>query len=332
MVALAAAVGAAGLCAGGVAANQAAPSVYQRQTDGPGAGAAEAPTDTSTDTPAAATSAAPATAAVEDAAAQAERIVVSSLGVIARAPSFAVKIRQKARVGDRVLVGTGRYLQSGTGEDQRFRFESRLSAETEEFEVLEVGDGLFFWTYRKLGSQPPTVTRIDIRRVRERLQRLKVPEPANASPYLGGIQRSLGLVREWFRFVSVSSAAIDDMPVWSIEGRWNGDRLASLLPAQAEAIKSVAGISAADLPEGLPWSVRLSIGKRALFPFRIEWLAIPGQRPVAATTPEVVAVLEFYDVRIGEPVDATAFVYKPATEGLMDVSEDYCRGLRRLRP
>jgi hypothetical protein len=43
-------------------------------------------------------------------------------------------------------------------------------------------------------------------------------------------------------------------------------------------------------------------------------------------------VLEFYDVRIGEPVDATAFVYKPATEGLMDVSEDYCRGLRRLRP
>jgi hypothetical protein len=37
-------------------------------------------------------------------------------------------------------------------------------------------------------------------------------------------------------------------------------------------------------------------------------------------------------VRMGEPVDATAFVYKPATEGLMDVSEDYCRGLRRLRP
>ena len=259
-------------------------------------------------------------------------MVAAALAGLGKSESITARVRQLARVGDTVLKGGGRYLQSGTGEDQRFRFESRLSAETEEFEVLEVGDGLFFWTYRKLGSQPPTVTRIDIRRVRERLQGLKVPDPANASPYLGGIQRSLGLVREWFRFVSVSSAAIDDMPVWSIEGRWNGDRLASLLPAQAEAIKSVAGISAADLPEGLPWSVRLSIGKRALFPFRIEWLAIPGQRPVAATTPEVVAVLEFYDVRMGEPVDATAFVYKPATEGLMDVSEDYCRGLGRLRP
>ena len=148
MVALAAAAGAAGLCAGGVAANQAAPSVYQRQPEGPGAGAAEAPTDTSTDAPTDAPAAAPATAAVEDAAAQAERIVVSSLGVIARAPSFAVKIRQKARVGDRVLVGTGRYLQSGEGEEQRFRFDSTLTCDSETFEFTEVSAGRIGTTAR----------------------------------------------------------------------------------------------------------------------------------------------------------------------------------------
>jgi len=265
-------------------------------------------------------------------AGRAERIVAAALAGLGKSESISARVRQLARVGDTVLKGGGRYLQSGTGEDQRFRFESRLSAETEEFEVLEVSDGLFFWSYRKLGQQPPSVTRVDIRRVRERLQVLKVPEQAAASPYLGGIQRSFALVREWFRFVSVSSAAIDDVPVWNIEGRWNGKQLATLLPAQAEAINSAAGVSAADLPEGMPWSVRLAIGKRELFPFRIEWLAIPGQRPVVAATPEVVAVLELYDVRMGEPVDATAFVYKPATEGLMDVSEDYCRGLCRLRP
>lgn len=265
-------------------------------------------------------------------AGRAERIVAAALAGLGKAESISARVRQLARVGDTVLKGGGRYLQSGTGEDQRFRFESRLSAETEEFEVLEVSDGLFFWSYRKLGQQPPSVTRVDIRRVRERLQVLNVPEQDAASPYLGGIQRSLALVREWFRFVSVSAAAIDDVPVWNIEGRWNGKELANLLPAQAEAINSAAGIAAADLPEGMPWSVRLSIGKRELFPFRIEWLAIPGQRPVAAATPEVVAVLELYDVRMGEPVDATAFVYKPATEGLMDVSEDACRGLRQLRP
>ncbi len=262
----------------------------------------------------------------------AERIVAAALTGLGRANSISARVRQLARVGNVVLKGGGRYLQSGTGEEQRFRFESKLTAETEEFDVLEVNDGLYYWSYRKLGAQPPRLTRIDTRRVRERLGSFGVPEQATAAPYLGGVQRSLALVREWFRFDAVSSGMIDDVPIWTIDGQWDRDRLAALLPDKAEAIKSPAGIAAGDLPEGMPWSVRLSIGKRELFPFRIEWLAIPGQRPVAATTPEVVAVLELYEVRVGDPVDATAFVYKPAIEGLMDVSENYSNALQPLRP
>jgi hypothetical protein len=262
----------------------------------------------------------------------AERIVAASLTGLGRAHSLSARVRQLARVGDMVLKGGGRYLQSGTGDEQRFRFESKLTADTEEFDVLEVNDGLYYWSYRKLGLQPPRLTRIDTRRVRERLGTFGIPEQATAAPYLGGVQRSLALVREWFRFEAVSSGMIDDVPIWIIDGQWDRDRLAALLPEKAEAIKSVAGIAAGDLPEGMPWSVRLSIGKRELFPFRIEWLAVPGRRPVAATTPEVVAVLELYEVRVGEPVDATAFVYKPATEGLMDVSENSVNALQSLRP
>lgn len=264
--------------------------------------------------------------------ATAERIVATALTGLARAESISARVRQLARVGETVLKGGGRYLQSGIGEEQRFRFESRLNSETEEFELLEVCDALFFWTYRKMGPNPPQVERVDIRRVQERLGKLNVADRTAIAVHLGGIQRSLALIREWFRFSSASSAAIDGVPVWIIEGHWNRDSLAALLPAQAEAIRSAAGISAADLPEGMPWSVRLSIGKRELFPFRIEWLAIPGTRPVAAAAPEVVAVLELYDVRIGEPVDATAFVYKPATEGLIDTTEAYCNSLPPLRP
>jgi hypothetical protein len=267
----------------------------------------------------------------------AERIVAAALTGLGRAHSLSARVRQLARVGDVVLKGGGRYLQSGTGDEQRFRFESKLTADTEEFDVLEVNDGLYYWSYRKLGLQPPRLTRIDTRRVRERLGTFGIPEQATAAPYLGGVQRSLALVREWFRFEAVSSGMIDDVPIWIIDGEWDRDRLAALLPDKAEAIKAEAikgpaGITAGDLPEGMPWSVRLSIGKRELFPFRIEWLAVPGRRPVAATTPEVVAVLELYEVRVGEPVDATAFVYKPATEGLMDVSENYVNALQLLRP
>jgi hypothetical protein len=61
-------------------------------------------------------------------------------------------------------------------------------------------------------------------------------------------------------------------------------------------------------------------------------LAIPGPRPAATTTPEVVAVFELYDVRIGEPVDATAFVYRPALAGLIDVTEQHLKELSPPRP
>lgn len=263
---------------------------------------------------------------------RAERIVAAALAGLARSETISARVRQLARVGNTVLKGGGRYVQSGLGDEQRFRFESRLNSESEEFELLELCDGLFFWTYRKFGSHHAQVERVDMRRVRERLEKLNVAERDAVSAYLGGVQRSLALVREWFRFVSVASAAIDDVPTWTIDGDWNRDRLAAILPAQAEAIRSDAGITAAQLPEGMPWSVRLSIDKRALFPCRIEWLAIPGPRPVAASALEVVAVLELYDVRIGDPVDASAFVYKPATEGLMDTSDAFVNGLPPLRP
>ena len=108
--------------------------------------------------------------------------------------------------------------------------------------------------------------------------------------------------------------------------------LAWLLPDRTDAIKGPDGLSAHELPDGMPFAVRVSISKRELFPCRIEWLAVPGERPVAAAAPEVVAVLEFYDVRIGDAVDASAFVYKPAMEGLNDITDGYIPQVFPLRP
>jgi hypothetical protein len=267
-----------------------------------------------------------------DQAAQAERIVAAALAALGRAESISARVRQRVRVGDRVLVGAGRYVQSGLGEDQRYRYESSMKSDTETFDLLEVCDGLFAWSYRRIGPQPPQLERLDVRRIRERLRQLQPDDDAAVSPYLGGIQRTLALLRNWFRFVAVESTAIDDLPVWLIEGRWHPESLAALLPAQKEAAMRPDGITAAELPDGTPWSVRLSIGKRDLFPFRIEWLAIPGRRPVANREPEPIAVLELYDVRLGEPVDAAAFVYKPAIEGLIDLTDTTVQHLVPLRP
>lgn len=278
-----------------------------------------------------AAAAAPAAVAADEQAVQAERIVTAALAALGRAESISARVRQRVRVDDRVLVGAGRYVQSGLGEDQRYRYESSMQSDSETFDLLEVCDGLFAWSYRRIGPQPPYLERLDVRRMRERLRQLE-PGDNPVSPHLGGVQRTLALVRTWFRFHTVEAAAIDDLPIWKVEGRWHGESLALLLPAVKDAALRPGGIEPAELPDGTPWGVRLSIGKRDLFPFRIEWLAIPGRRPVAARDPEPVAVIEMYDVRLGDPVDAAAFVYKPAIEGLVDLTETRVKFLAPLRP
>lgn len=298
------------------AAPPAATSVYSRRAAGAAAATA---TPQSVEPPA-------------EAAARAERILASSLAMLAQADSFSARIRQKARVADRVLVGTGRYLQSGRGEDQRYRLESTLTCDTETFELIEVCDGLFAWTYRRYGQDAPQLERLDVRRVREKVAQFEGGDPLAISPYLGGLQRSVGTLRQFFRFVSAEPGEVDGTPVWVVEGRWNPAWLKVVVPGLAATAGGPEGIGAAELPEGVPWSMRFSIGRTDLVPWRIEWLAIPGPRPVAGGSPEPIGVLELQEVRIGGPVDAGGFVYKPATAGLIDLTDAYITNLGPLRP
>lgn len=267
-----------------------------------------------------------------DAALQAERIVTASCRRLAAVESIAARTRQKVRMGRHSLVGGGRYVQSGIGEDQRYRFESMLTADTETFEQLEVCDGLFAWKYRKFGEDPPQLRRLDVGRVRQRLVELGAAQPEVTAPYLGGLQRSLWLMRQWFLFDSAVAADMDGVAVWQVEGRINPPMLAAFMPDLKDAALRPGGIAAEELPEDVPWRVRIAIGKSDMVPRRIEWLAIPGARPVAAGVPEPIAVLELFDVQIGGQVDATAFVYKPATEGLIDLTDGYVQGLGAMRP
>ncbi len=272
----------------------------------------------------------PATAA--DRAAQAERIVTSSLAGFSRAESVAVKLRQRVRIGDRVLVGTGRYLQVGHGDDLRFRFETTLTGDTETFEIAEICDGLFCWLHRRAGPDPATLHRIDVQRVRSRLGELHAPDTADTAMYLGGLQRVLWSARQWFNFEEAVPGDLDGRPVWIVEGRWNPIPLAALQPARAEAARQPGGIRPEQLPDGMPWAIRFAIGRGDLVPYRLEYLAIPGPRPVAARPVEPIGVIDLVEVEFDGAVDPTAFYFQPATEGLIDITEPYVGMLGLMRP
>ena len=274
-----------------------------------------------------------------DAAAQAERIVASSLAAISRADSVSIKLRQRVRIGDRVLVGTGRYLQAGQGEEQRFRFETTLTCESrafgiepESFEVTEVSDGLFCWLHQRNGPDPALLYRVDIQRVRARMTELGITDPNDLAPYLGGLQRTLGWIRQWFRFAAAVPGEVDGLPVWIVEGRWPAETLVSMLPQLAAAEKRPGGIQPEELPDGVPWMARLAVGRSDLLPRRLEFLAIPGERPVAAGPPEVIMAIDFLEIQVDAAVDATAFYYQPASEELIDLTGVVLKTLTPMRP
>lgn len=267
-----------------------------------------------------------------EAAAQAERIVASSLARLARADSVSLRLRQRVRIGDRVLVGTGRYLQAGRGEEQRFRFEATLTCDTESFETTEVSDGLFCWIYRRFSRDKPELQRIDVQRVRSRLEELKVPDPSETAAYLGGMQRCLWWVRQWFWFEEAVAGELDGRPVWFITGRTPPGALAGVMPDLAEAAQRPEGIHPEELPDGWPWRVRLAVGKADLLPYRLEYLGIPGTRPVEPAEVEPIGVIDLLEIELDGPVDAAAFFYQPATEGLIDVTAHHVQSLAPLRP
>lgn len=270
--------------------------------------------------------------AAADPGPQAERIVSAALATFSRVGSFSARLRQKARIGDRVLVGTGRYLQTGQGEDQKFRFESTLESESESFELLELSDGLFAWTYRRDGPQPPTLYRIDVRRVHDRLVELGSQTPDDTAAYLGGLPRVLWLTRQWMRFTTAESQDIDGAPMWVVEGTWAPGALAVTGPPLKARVQKEEPVTPSDLPDGVPWSVRMAIGRGDLVPRRIEWLAIPGTRPVPADAPlEPIAVFELFDVEIDGAVEPASFFYQPAATGLMDVTEQHVKTLTLFR-
>lgn len=294
-----------------------APSVYSRAAGGPHPGAASS----------AAESADPAADA-----AQAERILASSLARIGQAKSLSIRLRQRVRIGDRVLVGAGRYLQAGRGDEQRFRFETTLKSDSESFEVTEVCDGLFCWLHRRTGPDRPVLERIDVQRVRARLEELKAADPSDTAPHVGGLQRSLWSMRQWFRFTAAVPAEIEGRPVWILEGHWQPGVLAILLPALAESTEKPGGIRPEELPDGVPWLVRLAVGQGDLLPVQLEFQAIPGTRPVSAAPPEPIAVVDFLEVEIDRPVDATAFFYQPASEELVDLTGHVVKTMSLMRP
>ena len=142
---------------------------------------------------------------------------------------------------------------------------------------------------------------------------------------MGGLQGALAHIRRYFQFESAERESLEGLPVWRVVGRWNSSRLIEIFPHLKALPNSSEGV-AEEVPAGTPCSVELIIGSEQLFPFRITWSGRSDDGEV-----EPISILELYEVRLGEPIDSAAFVYKPSAEGLLDVTEQFVQGIQPLR-
>jgi len=133
------------------------------------------------------------------------------------------------------------------------------------------------------------------------------------------------LIRRYFQFETAQRELLEGLPVWRVVGRWNSTRLIEIFP-HLKALPDSSESVTMDVPAGTPCSVELIIGSEQLFPFRVTWNARSDDGRV-----EPISILELYEVRLGEPMDSAAFVYKPSAEGLRDVTEEFIQKIRPLR-
>ncbi len=236
--------------------------------------------------------------------------VVANLDAL---PAISAKIRHRVQISGRTIIGTGEYLQQGRGWQRAYRLNIELRTSLFATSIEHVCDGQRLWMFEEL-DEAKDLTVIDVARL-QRARAKSQASPPSPMPWisLGGLPKlALGL-KQSFHFGEVVQSRLDDLPVWTIEGKWKSPRLAQLLPEQADTIKSGGQADLNQLTPNVPHRVVLHLGCDDLFPYRIEyWRTDTGPegenlKPVQ----KLMAVVEWYEVRLGVPVDPSRFVYRP---------------------
>ena len=262
-----------------------------------------------------------------------QRLVANAAAAIGRMPSVSAKIRQRVDLFGHQLVGSGSYLQLGTGAEMLLRLE--LKIQTDHVTSLQqICDGRFFWLRRDLIDKI-SLSRIDLRRVRQAIKQSRGSlQPSSATGWmaLGGLPKLMESLDANFRFNEVRASQLRGLPVWVVRGRWKPEKLANLLPDQKDAILAGNRIEIDRSPAHLPTLVTVVVGQEDLFPYRItyERPVIRADRdsragPDGETKP--IVTMELFEVRVGAPIDPLQFVYQPGDLEVADHTKRYLRSI-----
>ena len=233
--------------------------------------------------------------------------------------SVTASIRTKVAMFGEELVGTGSYARSGPGIGP-YRLELRLGVGENFGTLREVSDGQFLWIFRETDDSP-TLTRVDVGRVKKALDAQSLDEAPNPLPTkwlgLGGLPRLLHAIDQSFVMESITEASVRGRPVVHLTGRWRD--------AAWRKFAQTADRNPGEFGDHVPTSVHLYLDRHQLFPYGIEFFGSP-ERSTGGTQrgPErALLSIELFDVSIGGAVDPSQFVYRHGEMAFRDGTNDF---------
>lgn len=250
---------------------------------------------------------------------------------LAKHQSISAVVRQRIRLYEHELVGSGDFAQGPPGKNL-LHFDIKLKIGDHDSYCQQRSDGTYYWL-QKFEEGLPKVTRIDLKRVAE--ARAALPDKPGLKGAaaagggvpligLGGVASLLDQLDRWCVFPRVTQGRLPSkgkLPVYVLEGGWRSERLLRWLPEEAEAAAQGKPLDLTRLPRMLPDRVVVFLGRDDLFPRRIEYYV--SQSRLARGEREPLVQLHFDDVRFDVPIDARYFKFPGGIVPAIDDTDGY---------
>ena len=260
-----------------------------------------------------------------------QALVAAAVRTLEGHNSVYAQIRHEVDLFGRSLAGFGSYLEQRQGRNRLVRLELRIQLGDQTSSLLQVCDGRFLWTYRKLLDNGK-LSRIDVARATWGLERARTaPEKGDMDmlPGLGGLPKVLRGLHAAFDFTSARKGRLGQLPVWRLRGQWKPQQLAKILPEQEEAIQAGEAPDLTMLPQHLPDQVILLLGQEDWFPYRIEYRRALSKKAIrpGSSASRAIVTMEMFHVDINGPIDRNSFIYNPGDLEFTDQTESFLESL-----
>jgi len=251
--------------------------------------------------------------------------------------SIAAELRYRAQAFGHQVLGTGSYLQSGSGVARQLRLELRMQVGEKPATLQEIRGPEDYWMRRDVPPSEPTLRRVDLLQLRRALRGDQPTGeevlPRGAWIMLGGLPRLLATLEQSFDFaapraeevqLSAGGGQPSQLPIWIVEGYWKPARLAALTGGSQ---------STSNLPEQMPDRVEIVLDRSdkilPLFPYRISYWRTPPKKKSERTAPPALELLtlEMFNVRRAGAIDAREFEYNPGDQEVLDLTTAYIQHL-----